>query len=596
MTALTSYSTGTVSVDTGGTTVIGADTIWASNVTAGDDFVVDGVLARIVDVVDYNHLTITPWQGPALSGSAYVIYQNSPRRFDDVRIADDTRKIVAALNTEGFYHFVPPDETEPDPSLGDDGQYAYQATSGKLWLKTGGLWVFVGVYKGVSPKGAWSSSVEYAVNDVVSYNGSAYMAIQPNTNSPPPNANWMSLGTKGDAATITVGTVTTGAPGSSAIVSNSGDTHSAKFDFTIPTGKGYGGTSVTALTIGNGTKELQTQAGLAYVIGDRVHLGATADPLNWMEGFVTAYSGTSMTVAVSDYDGAGTFDSWGIGLTGKPGTGDGDMKGAANLSDVADPDQARENIGAISVRDSDLFQGYLYARNDTDAGAIDLLPGRCHDSSGTFVIKLASPLTKRIGTAWAVGNGTGALDTGTFSTGCYFLHVIYNPTTHDTSFLSSLSPFNPVMPSGYIYRRLVGSFYATNSGIYNFTLANDGWLMLHTQIQSVLSQPNGGGIYIRQLDVPIGVKCDVAIYLQCSGTSSSTWPGGWVKVRDPDLGPMTADSAQPLWFYPKDQYLVTNAVVTTSSAGAVLSTDTNTDPPITSIFVRGWRFDRSIYR
>ena len=41
---------------------------------------------------------------------------------------------------------------------------------------------------------------------------------------------------QGDAATIEVGEVTTGAPGSSASVNNSGDANAAKFDFTIPRG------------------------------------------------------------------------------------------------------------------------------------------------------------------------------------------------------------------------------------------------------------------------------------------------------------------------------------------------------------------------
>ena len=41
---------------------------------------------------------------------------------------------------------------------------------------------------------------------------------------------------QGDAATIEVGEVTTGAPGTSAEVTNSGDANAAKFDFTIPRG------------------------------------------------------------------------------------------------------------------------------------------------------------------------------------------------------------------------------------------------------------------------------------------------------------------------------------------------------------------------
>src|SRR5690606_20134814 len=89
--------------------------------------------------------------GAAQAGAAYKVYQNSPRRFDDVEIADDLRKQVAALNTEGFFHFVPPGASAPDPSLGDDGQRALQSTTGKWWEKQSGVWVPIGSPYGLQP-------------------------------------------------------------------------------------------------------------------------------------------------------------------------------------------------------------------------------------------------------------------------------------------------------------------------------------------------------------------------------------------------------------------------------------------------------------
>jgi hypothetical protein len=38
---------------------------------------------------------------------------------------------------------------------------------------------------GFTPRGAWGSGSTYAVNDVVSYNGSSYLAIQASTNQQP---------------------------------------------------------------------------------------------------------------------------------------------------------------------------------------------------------------------------------------------------------------------------------------------------------------------------------------------------------------------------------------------------------------------------
>lgn len=177
--AITIYNTGTASVSAGGTTVTGAGVIWSGgNAREGDEFVIGGVRALILGVVSATELTITPWQGENESGAAYTIYQTSSRRFEDVQIADDLQKQVAALNTDGFYHFVKSTETAPDPSLGDEGQYAFQATTGKLWLKEGGVWAFVGVYKAISAKGEWDSDADYIPGDVVSRGGRLWFSIQ----------------------------------------------------------------------------------------------------------------------------------------------------------------------------------------------------------------------------------------------------------------------------------------------------------------------------------------------------------------------------------------------------------------------------------
>jgi len=53
---------------------------------------------------------------------------------------------------------------------------------------------------GFTPRGAWGSGSTYAVNDVVSYNGSSYLAIQASTNQQPDTqtAYWLVLAAKGD--------------------------------------------------------------------------------------------------------------------------------------------------------------------------------------------------------------------------------------------------------------------------------------------------------------------------------------------------------------------------------------------------------------
>lgn len=102
--------------------------------------------------------------------------------------------------------------------------------------------------------GAWSSAVSYGSNAVVIYQGTSYLATTASTGERPdltPSV-WAVLsqagatgpsGPSGAAATISIGTVTTGAPGSQAAVTNSGSGSAAVLNFAIPQGAaGTGGT------------------------------------------------------------------------------------------------------------------------------------------------------------------------------------------------------------------------------------------------------------------------------------------------------------------------------------------------------------------
>lgn len=71
-------------------------------------------------------------------------------------------------------------------------------------------------------------------------------------------------------------------------------------------------TSSTSLSIGTGSKTLNVQTGLGYVIGHPVRIASISNPSNFMDGIVTAYnSGTgSLTVNVLSIGGSGTINSW----------------------------------------------------------------------------------------------------------------------------------------------------------------------------------------------------------------------------------------------------------------------------------------------
>ncbi len=115
---------------------------------------------------------------------------------------------------------------------------------------------------GVTYRGSWAAPTAYHANDVVVFNGATYLAATTSLGSQPDvsPSQWSVLavngavgatGPAGVAATVNVGTVTTGQAGSQASVTNSGTANAAVLNFTIPQGApGVGGNGTGGGTSG----------------------------------------------------------------------------------------------------------------------------------------------------------------------------------------------------------------------------------------------------------------------------------------------------------------------------------------------------------
>ena len=106
---------------------------------------------------------------------------------------------------------------------------------------------------------------------------------------------------QGDAATIEVGTVTTGAPGSSASINNSGDTNAAIFDFTIPRGD-KGETGNTGPQGETGNTGPQGEIGPQGLKGDTGATGNGISSITRTSG--TGTPGTTDTYTITYTSGA----------------------------------------------------------------------------------------------------------------------------------------------------------------------------------------------------------------------------------------------------------------------------------------------------
>lgn len=173
---------------------------------------------------------------------------------------------------------------------------------------------------GVSYKGTWSASTGYLSNDAVFYSGSTYLALATSMGAQPDvtPAAWALLaqtgatgatGPVGVAATVSIGTVTTGAAGTQASVTNSGTPSAAVLNFTIPQGPpgangGGGGSGSSELSFGGMYHSVSFNAAFYSVNNTNSSLTETPAVLTWIPAGCTSttlsvYSQQSNTITIT---------------------------------------------------------------------------------------------------------------------------------------------------------------------------------------------------------------------------------------------------------------------------------------------------------
>lgn len=120
-----------------------------------------------------------------------------------------------------------------------------------------------------------------------------------------------------------------------------------------------GVSSTTSLSISSGSKTFAVAAGLPFGAGQYIIATSNANPTTHsMNGQITSYSGTSLTITVDAFLGSGSRADWTIrnsgprgatGATGPSGSGAGDMLKSENLSGLPDYPAARGNLGLGSA-------------------------------------------------------------------------------------------------------------------------------------------------------------------------------------------------------------------------------------------------------
>jgi hypothetical protein len=79
-------------------------------------------------------------------------------------------------------------------------------------------------------------------------------------------------------------------------------------------------TSATSLTIESGAKAFTTQADKLFAVGAFIFAASAASPTtHWMSGQVTGYSGTTLNVDITRFEGSGARADWNIYVSGAVG-------------------------------------------------------------------------------------------------------------------------------------------------------------------------------------------------------------------------------------------------------------------------------------
>jgi hypothetical protein len=280
------------------------------------------------------------------------------------------------------------------------------------------------------------------------------------------------------------------------------------------TGAGFQATSSTSVPISTGSVTLQTQAGLAYAVGARVRASSRSNPNSWMEGVVTAYSGTALTFNVD--------------LTSAMVTA---------LLAAVPPNYL---AGLELVNDSSSPQTVL-----------DITQGSATSDDNTIVILLgASGFKKNLNAAWAVGSGNGALDAGSSLAASTWYHAFLIQWT-DTNVVDVLisTSLSPAMPTSYTKKRRIGSIWTDSSAhIVPFVQVGDQvlWQLVKTELSNGALASSFAAITLAS--VPPGVKVEALINFQW-GTSNA-W-GQTAALQSPDqttlFGYMGAWAGPGLW-------------------------------------------------
>lgn len=265
----------------------------------------------------------------------------------------------------------------------------------------------------------------------------------------------------------------------------------------------------------------------------------STDLSQWEIGEGTYTSGTTtLTRTTVLYNSAGTGTAAGqsgagtkINFTVEPNVGivqaveDTLCIDQSNSWTSAQKAQARSNMSAV-------LRGHIGGLTLSTAGAsatFGIAAGEAADSDGVDLLSLASAFTKTT-SAWAVGTGNGALDTGTIANNTWYkVFQIKRPDTGvvDVAITTNALATGPTtggnIPAAYTVKRYIGSMKTNGSGQWTLFVQVGDTFLWAVPTQDTTATV-GTTADLITLNVPLGLSVEAIIFgLSVNAATATTW-------------------------------------------------------------------------
>jgi hypothetical protein len=209
------------------------------------------------------------------------------------------------------------------------------------------------------------------------------------------------------------------------------------------------------------------------------------------------------------------------------------------LIDDADAAAQRTTLGlGTSATQNEIWRSYLAGLGMSNSAGtpnsqIDVAAGVCRDDTDAFNIRFSASKTINCATT-----GANALDAGALANSTWYHAFAIAKADGTMASLASTSVSAPTMPSGYIYKRRIGSFRTDGSAHIIAFIQDGNTFRWSTVVADIAAANPGTSAVTRTLTVPTGVRVQADLVVG-AGVANDAGPGA-IFISDLSLTDQTA--------------------------------------------------------